>query len=83
MVCDEVFMKVLVFSAVTLRPRWWVNFIDASIESGFYSIISINNALKPYGGRFSITFDEDGHANERWIEFEREEQYTWFLMRFS
>lgn len=83
MVFDEVFMKCLVFTAVTVRPRWWVNFMDSFFELGFFSIININNALKSYGGRFSMTFCEDGYPNERWLEFDREEQYTWFILRWS
>lgn len=74
-------MKVKLFDHITVGPIWWENFMSYHREFNWYK--PINDTLKPFGGRFWIKFNDNGNPNERWLEFEREEQYTWFLMRFS
>lgn len=74
-------MKVQLFDRNTQAPHWWDNFIEYHREFNWYK--SINETLKPFGGKFRITFNDNGIANERWLEFEREEQYTWFILRWS
>lgn len=74
-------MKVKLFDHITVGPVWWDNFMNYHRESNWYN--TINDTLKPFGGNFYITFNKHGNANDRWLEFEREEQYTWFILRFS
>lgn len=76
-------MKILLFDRNNQKhPYWWDNFMNDH-RLYVYRQQTINDTLKPYGGRFSMTFCDNGYANERWLEFEREEQYTWFVLRFS
>ena len=71
-------MRVLLYSNnYMLMPKWWDNFLDE------HRGLKINDSLMPYGGRYSLTFDEGGFINERWLEFERDADYTWFILRFS
>jgi hypothetical protein len=44
---------------------------------------AINEKLKEYGATFWYTTDKQNTADERWLSFEHEYQYTWFILRWS
>jgi len=59
--------------------KWWSNFVNVRTADlpRLYTIHDINNALIPYSGYYFVT------ADERWLEFESEAHYTWFILRWG
>jgi hypothetical protein len=49
----------------------------------YSSIDTLNESLKEYGANFVVTFDDQGFTDERWLSFEHEYQYTWFILRWA
>lgn len=64
-------MLYSIYDEVVTPPVWWDNFLEEHSDD-------INGTLKLYGGTLEF---ENGH--ERWIVFERECDYTWFVLRWS
>ena len=60
----------------TEQPSWWTNFVDHVFDTTSHSInikFRINLEANKYGGKFVL----DG------IEFEKEEDLTFFLLKWS
>jgi len=78
-------MKVLLFNNRdnnSMSPIWWNNYVMGS-NNLYSSIDTINESLKEYGANFVVTFDDQGFTDERWLSFEHEYQYTWFILRWG
>lgn len=64
-------------------PKCWYNFIcDQQNKYNFYrdvSVARIRSGLKPYGGRYHFR----GSRKHPTIEFETEQGYTMFLLKYS
>ena len=87
-------MKVLLFDNKNECPLWWINFLTDLIDNypggwhGWQDTNSvaqeelINNSLQSCRGKFSMTFCEKGFAI-RWLEFESEAHFNWFVLRWS
>ena len=57
-------------------PSYWINFLkNIPMRRGF-SVKHINDALKPFNAEYF-------HKNEPYIKFSTEEDYVWFLLRWT
>jgi len=67
-------MAVRVKLTLPVQP-WWQNFImNSALKTGIPGVIRINEALKPFNARcFSPNV----------IEFDDENYYTWFVLKWS
>jgi hypothetical protein len=75
-------MKILLFRTNGVCPSWWMNYVmETNILHS--DTAAINEGLKEYGATFSYTTDKQNSADERWLSFEHEYQYTWFILRWS
>jgi hypothetical protein len=65
-------------------PIYWQNFI-IFLQSEFdlwnrdVSVPVIQRELRPYGGRYHMA----GSESNDYIEFDTEEQFAWFVLRWS
>ena len=54
-------------------PYWWVKFLEEVVGNSD----DIDAIMKLYGGRLELDGDK------RWLVFDRECDYTWFVLRWS
>ena len=67
-------MRKFLYTLFDIKPApyWWYNFLISTSPH-----LDTNVVLKQYGAMLEII------GEERWLVFESEAQYTWFVLRFS
>ena len=69
-------------------PSWWQNMVD---ELPLYPVAEgerfelLNEMVAPYSGvlKCHLRLDRTHHSYQYWLEFDTEEGYTLFLLRWS
>lgn len=68
------YQKILFDKSNRIIPLYWKKFVD----NAFDSVYTIDECLSEYGGKMSVTEYGDG-----FLTFETEEQFTFFVLRWS
>lgn len=71
--------RILLFSTddTINQPRWWSNYVDSLKDT---TIEPVNEDLKRYNAVVWIDKEND---YARYLEFESEEHYSMFILRWS
>lgn len=74
-------MKIYLHKAIGCPPQWWVNFTCSDDKPHTYNRDTLNEFLKPY--KCCYYPETDAYMEDDYIEFDTEQDYAIFLLRWS